>query len=241
MQSSYPILLAGALLLAITGNSQTDILPSTILDFPDIHPDSLWKYRTLHEAFRAFDEGLVETMPELSAHEEIRSYLPPNFTEPYGCSWYCADPPRTFRASSALAANGKNNYQAHLVHDFDLETAWVEGEDGHGIGSVLEISVAMQSPLNIHTITIYNGYCKSLDVWRKNSRVKRLKVHANGQSLGTFVLEDTYFGQAFSIPPQYSSEGGMLELRFEILEVYPGTHYADTAISEINFDGGGHH
>ena len=138
-------------------------------------------------------------------------------------------------ASSALKAQGSKSYKASNVFDRDPETAWVEGVKGHGIGQWIELKNTSIRETGIwcgvYQICILNGYVKSDKAWRENGRVKRLKVYCNGKPKYIMELQNSRSLQAFDVD---FSKGATI--RFEILDVYPGTKYQDTVITEIAFD-----
>ena len=109
---------------------------------------------------------------------------------------------------------------------------------------------------------VCNGYQKSLDLYRKNNRVREAKisVYAAAYSAGqddayllwnpdcvyeeTITLNDdiiknpiclNYHTEDFSItlPEKYRTEHCDLYLKLEIRSVYKGTKYSDTCISEM--------
>ena len=95
---------------------------------------------------------------------------------------------------------------------------------------------------DISRIYIFNGYVKSNKSFIENSRVKKLKMYVCGKEYAILNLEDTSSQQIFKILPiryedlkQINTYNGELVIRFEIMEVYPGTKYKDTAITEILF------
>ena len=142
-------------------------------------------------------------------------------------------------ASSALKAQGSKNYKASNIFDMDPETAWVEGVKGHGIGQWIEfkdVSVRQDGIwCEVCTISILNGYVKSDKAWRENGRVKRLKVYCNGKPKCILELQNSRSMQHFNVYGLFSKRA---TIKFEILDVYPGTKYQDTAISEIDFNVG---
>lgn len=162
-----------------------------------------------------------------------------------GCSWYCGGNVRNVTASSSLTANKGITYEAINAHDFSYRTAWVEGVPGYGIGQYLEYTFPPESP-RITTVIIANGYVKSPQAWNDNARVKTLNMYLNNQLLAVLHLADTRQEQIFTFDPMGNSNRQDLErlksglswtLRFEIAEVYPGSRYEDTVISELYFDG----
>ncbi len=154
-----------------------------------------------------------------------------------GCSWYCGGGNYKVSASSELIIQNKNKYEAKLANDLSYKTAWVEGKKDSGIGEYIEYFFKNKSP-RITSIIISNGYMKSDDTWKNNNRVKALKLYVNGNVFGILNLTDTKTDQAFDIGTlEHNKDGSDLVLKFEILDVYKGDKYNDTAITEIYFDG----
>lgn len=178
----------------------------------------------------------------------------------YGQPWvmYCS--------SELPAVNGISYFASNLL-DGDLTTAWVEGAEHPGIGETFTIQAPLYSTYlekedlyseegdpgidtmgyPLQHIIVYNGYQKSPEIWEANGRVRSLLMWNNGSRICIIELEDTMVPQEIDLlelwnvaGPDYSglcmSDGDCLE--FEILEVYPGTTYEDTAISEILIFGG---
>ena len=154
-----------------------------------------------------------------------------------GCSWYCGGGNYKVVASSELDSNNQNNYSAQSGNDLSYHTAWVEGNIGDGVGEYIEYSFKNDSP-RITSITISNGYMKSDNAWKNNNRVKAFKLFVNGKGFGILNLSDSKTDQTFELGTLgHNKDGSDLILRFEILEVYKGLKYNDTAITEIYFDG----
>ena len=150
-----------------------------------------------------------------------------------GCSWYCGGGNYKIKASSSLG----DSYKAEFANDLSYKTAWVEGKKDEGIGEYLEYYFKNDSP-RITEIIISNGYMKSEETWKNNNRVKKLKLYVNGVPLGVLNLKDSRTDQYFSVGTLgHNKNGTDLILKFEILEIYKGSKYNDTAITEIYFDG----
>ena len=150
-----------------------------------------------------------------------------------GCSWYCGGGNYKIKASSSLG----DSYKAEFANDLSYKTAWVEGKKDEGIGEYLEYYFKNDSP-RITEIIISNGYMKSEETWKNNNRVKKLKLYVNGVPFGVLNLKDSRTDQYFSVGTLgHNKNGTDLILKFEILEVYKGSKYNDTAITEIYFDG----
>ena len=151
------------------------------------------------------------------------------------CSWYCGGQIDSVTASSALA----DRYAAEMAHDFSIVTAWVEGVEGNGVGEYLRYSFPGTCP-RITTVLIHNGYVKNWEVWYDNARVKRLLMYYNDEPYAILNLQDTMGLQSFDVGVlgyEDKDSAPAWSIKFEILEVYPGKKYEDTAITEIYFDG----
>lgn len=162
-----------------------------------------------------------------------------------GCSWYCGGGPDSVYASSSLKPMSGISYKAENAHDLSYKTAWVEGAPGPGIGEYLVYRFSAQAP-RITKIIVVNGYVKSEKAWRENARVKKLKMYLNNKPFAILDLEDNRNEQIFQFDPIGNSDRDDWEalaakpawtLKFEILEVYKGEKFEETAISEIYFDG----
>lgn len=154
-----------------------------------------------------------------------------------GCSWYCGGGNYKIKASSVLNEGNGVNYQAENANDLSYQTAWVEGKQDEGIGEFLEYYFKNDSP-RITKIIIANGYMKNDNAWKNNNRVKKLKLSVNGKVKGVLNLEDTKTDQVFELGTfGHNKNGSDLILKFEIVSVYKGEKFNDTAISEIYFDG----
>lgn len=154
--------------------------------------------------------------------------------------------PDTVYASSFLAPQGANTYIAKNANDLSYKTAWVEGVPGYGVGQSITYHFSGSVfPGNtfIKTITVANGYIKTEKAFIENSRVKKLKLYLNDKLIAILSLADGRGIQTFTFEPYlYQSPKGKEHedpwaLKFEIADIYKGTKYDDTVISEIYFDG----
>ncbi|MDD3036298.1 hypothetical protein [Bacteroides sp.] len=164
------------------------------------------------------------------------------------CSFYCACGLGELSASSELKPQHGLSYRAQNAHDLSYRTAWIEGVPGYGAGEYLVYRFPPENP-RITDVIIINGYVKSDKAWRENSRVKRLKMYVDGKPYAILNLQDSKDQQIFAVEPighsnrtdENLSKMSDIVLKFEIVEVYPGEKYDDTAITEIYFDGIDHH
>jgi len=145
--------------------------------------------------------------------------------------------------SSYLPSNDTNKYGPKTCNDFDLSTAWVEGKPGYGIGESVTfnfpekyfIGNTKEEGVDMRGFMVFNGYAKNDAVWRANARVKRFKLYLNDTPLYIIRLQDTKFMQNIAFPQLIIYPGARVKL--EIMEVYTGDKYKDTAISEIEPQG----
>lgn len=200
-------------------------------------------YKLMRSQGRSWDQATLQERKVLSYCHEIKDNVWDIVGS--GCSWYCGGGAMDVTASSSLAGQGSNNYDAKNAHDLSFKNAWVEGVEGYGIGENLTYYFSPESP-RVTEVIVVNGYVKSESAFVNNSRVKKLRVYYNDQAIGDLILEDVRAEQHFKLGTFGYSDRDDLErlklkepwtLKFEILEVYKGAKFEDTAISEIYFDG----
>jgi hypothetical protein len=216
---------------------------------------SLWKDKINSIELYVHTENAPSTynMAKASFNGETRSLekFVQTYTdiEPINDLFFTANIYRDFdvkEASSVLNPNGKINYDPGNVKDNNKSTAWVEGVNGYGIGEKIKfttnISYNYGTILELDSIGIINGYAKSLITFNENSRVKRLIIRASMESafdyeegdkplIFVFTLKDTPKMQYL----RFKTPVNATEIEFEIADVFKGSKYPDTAISEIKF------
>lgn len=160
-----------------------------------------------------------------------------------GCSLGCAYGWRT-TASSHLGPQGDNRYDVAMLEDYSPRTAWVEGVEGDGIGERLSFTIlpldgeseAAQEPVPFWGIDLVNGYAKTEATWEANGRVRELLLSINGDAVALLQLLDFRLPQSLDLPDGLEVAPGDV-IALEIRGVYPGSRYADTAITEIVLHG----
>jgi len=160
------------------------------------------------------------------------------------CSIYCAiEGEYSLQSSSHLEAQANNQYEVKQLDDYNLQTAWIEGNSNYGIEEWIEFKFDKMdfsaTKLAINGLYLFNGYRKSLKHWEENSRIKKLKMIVNGQDYAILDLADTYQIQTGNFKEIKLNKD--TTIRFEIMETYPGTMYKDVALSELRFKGIHHH
>lgn len=250
------ILLVMLMLVSTITFSQVPSVQSTIGIPLDFSPEAISKFNT-PEAYAACEKVYAQLNAEgrtwqqltesekhiLASCDETKESVWD--TEGGGCSWYCGMGPSSVEASSSLASQGNNTYDAENAHDFSYKSAWVEGASGYGIGEYLLYTFAPENP-RINKIKIVNGYVKSQKAWENNSRVKKLNMYVNDELYAYLNLKDIMDEQHFSVPAVGHADRANYNLlkqkeswtiKFEIAEVYEGAKYDDVVIAEIFFDG----
>jgi len=159
------------------------------------------------------------------------------------CSLACATW-WSVEASSALAPQSGNSYEAEMLNDGDISTAWVEGCDGNGEGEEVRFIIEdyrMEEedfePVGypLWGMTFLNGYRKNPEIWQANGRVRTALVSVNSNPLCVIELLDTMDAQFVSLPDVYVAHGDTISI--EIIDVYAGTTWEDTAITELILEG----
>ncbi|MBD5530094.1 MAG: leucine-rich repeat domain-containing protein [Lachnospiraceae bacterium] len=173
-----------------------------------------------------------------------------------GCSSWCGvvDFEREAVASSELASPSGRYAAANVLME-DRQGAWAEGVEGPGIGESLlyrqscttgisskweAMTYDYREPvrdgfMHYSEICIVNGYAKTQKTWEENGRIKKLLMYVENCPYAYLELEDTILPQYFLLPEEDIKvpDGGMLEVRFEIAEVYPGSLYEDTCLTGL--------
>lgn len=143
----------------------------------------------------------------------------------------------------------EGNFKPNNLIDSDIKTAWVEGQNGNGIGEQIVIEL---DDFPVSAICLINGYTKSKGTYTTNGKVKKIKLEReivnyddpNKVSIETEEVRlknlefreitETNLNQMVSIIGDYGD--GFVKVRkitLTILEVYEGSKYSDTCISEI--------
>lgn len=209
------------------------VQPKTVIEI-DFEKSS----KLFDSAVRKFGQDNWEALTK--EEEAVLDETKESFWDVHGgaCSWYCAGGPYSVTASSHLKSSGYVNYKGANAHDLSYRSVWVEGVDGDGIGEYLTYKFRGGSP-RVTQIIVVNGYVKNQNVFKENSRVKKLKVYKDNKPIAILELKDMMGEQVFEIGTlgDNRENAPAWSLKFEILEVYKGDKYDDTVISEIYFNG----
>lgn len=118
------------------------------------------------------------------------------------------------------------SYVANQVMDQDYSTAWcVEAYD-----TTREWSVVFPETVLPGKVGIQTGFARDEAIFKQNNRVKTVDLYYDGELVSTLEFEDKYKMQFPELP-----ELPVTQMNFVITDVYEGSDYNDTCISEIDF------
>ena len=120
-----------------------------------------------------------------------------------------------------------NSYGAQNLFAGSTASAWVEGRDGSGIGEW--ITIEFDGMRVVKSITVRNGYQKSSDIFRKNNRVRQLRVTFSQGETQTFTLQDRLGQEHIDLAKPVKAYW----MKFIIDDVWAGNRYTDTAITKL--------
>jgi hypothetical protein len=137
----------------------------------------------------------------------------------------------TTRASSQLPTDHGGQYQSWMATDGALETSWVEGIAGPGIGEWIQLT--FPGTIEVHAIGMDVGYDRDAAVFNQNNRIKRVTlVFSSGEQVELGFADR----QGMQVIPLVRAPGPSIETTYVqvvIDEVFPGTKYDDTCLAEI--------
>lgn len=134
----------------------------------------------------------------------------------------------TATASSTRAPMSDNSYEPASVLDDQLQTAWLEGATGPGLGQWLQCTFSRE--VTLHRIRIAPGYFKSPEVWARNNRLAAATFVFSSGDERKFRFPDRMEEQTIDVGTVHTRW-----VRVVINEVYFGAD-ADTAISQLSFE-----
>ncbi|MCP3136961.1 discoidin domain-containing protein [Pyxidicoccus xibeiensis] len=120
-------------------------------------------------------------------------------------------------------------YDSDNVRDGEDSTAWCEGAKGTGRGEWLKFT--FNTPVTVGELTLVAGYNKSPEVWRRNARLKRVRLHFSDGTRQDADLDDSASPQDILLETKSALES----VKLEVLAVYPGSRHADACVSEVDF------
>ena len=131
-------------------------------------------------------------------------------------------------ASSTAPAGESQNFEPTNLGDGKQSTAWVEGEDGGGLGSWITADLGGEK--TIAAVTVWGSNWYNTEYWGHYNRPKTVVLEFSDGSTEELTLKDEYAPQAVSLKsPKKTST-----VKMRVKGVYSGKG-VDTAISEVRF------
>jgi hypothetical protein len=130
--------------------------------------------------------------------------------------------------SSYRAPQDGSKYDSSQLFDGKSTTAWIEDDEGSGLGSWFEVT--LKESASISSLQFWNGYWYSFNQWDYHNRVGKLEVSFEDGSKEVFELKNDKKVEKITFAKPHS--GSSFKVRFA--KVHSGSAYADrTAVSEI--------
>lgn len=132
-----------------------------------------------------------------------------------------------FCVNAALAPQGEDKFGPENFLDSESGKAWCEGAVGYGIGEA--VTIRFKPAVRVQEFSFLNGYPKTGDTYKNNSRVKQLRIQTSDGFATVVTVPDKKEAHpirlARPVKPQW--------VRFTIVDVYPGARGSDTCIAGI--------
>lgn len=128
-------------------------------------------------------------------------------------------------SKSDWSKSGKT-YRASYATDGKTKP-WFEGDPGSGVGSWISVDLG-----GAHTVTkigVFAGDWSSGTSWNQTNRPKELEVQWSDGTTETWTLADEMKMQVY----KPSSPKSTSSIRFKVNQIFNGSAFPDTAISEI--------
>ncbi len=133
----------------------------------------------------------------------------------------------TYIGGTSSLTEGSVTHSSDRILDGDHDTAWSEGVAGNGYGEGITLNFA--DTFQISGLYIRAGYHKSTNTYYNNGRPSQLTFTFSDGSSETHRLADVMESQLINFnQPRITSS-----LKITIDDVYPGSTYQDTLITEI--------
>jgi hypothetical protein len=175
-------------------------------------------------------------MPVLAGLPEVQAVLEPEakVRDFAGCSLACAIG-WSLAVSSFLPPEKGNHYDASRLEDGSEKTCWASKGAGEWLEWNFKSARNLEQGIPMRGFRVYNGYGKTPEIWRKNSRVRVLRLELNRTPLLRIHLLDAPGVQRVSFPEILVRPGD--KVRVLVQSTFPGSHWTDTCLSEIIPDG----
>lgn len=165
------------------------------------------------------------TEEEVSSSEDVAEEVTyPDFSidpeQIYGSSYFVE-----------VYSGGEVRNEPICVVDGDVKTGWCEDIKGHGIGEWLLFDG--NELKSFHSVSVINGYAKSEKLYYLNDRLKKASLTFSDGSFEIIEFEDGILTMQEVVLKEVHVS---TSVKLTILEVYPGSDYADCYINEVRFN-----
>lgn len=131
---------------------------------------------------------------------------------------------------SSEYGNDGHNHSPKNLYDGDKWTNWTEGESGAGIGEYIMLNFDNTYAVKEFTILIGCHYKKDSTYFEKNNRPSAITLRFSDGSSEYIQLEDSREYQTFTLSDYYYTDYVIIIIE----DVYAGTRWDDTVISEVD-------
>ena len=130
-------------------------------------------------------------------------------------------------ASGTKANDDNGKYDPKYVNDGKQQVYWVEGGEGSGLGSWVQLN--FEGATNVTGLRIWNGAWYSYEFWEAHSRVKEVELEFSDGTKQKMELQNEKRMEEITLPKAVQAEW----VKVKIKSVYSGNAYNDTGISEV--------
>jgi hypothetical protein len=129
------------------------------------------------------------------------------------------------KASSTYTSDS-GTYDPKRVSDGKISTAWVEGDDGSGLGAWVELDLGGE--VAVEKIKVWGGIWYSTTEWDRSNRPSEIELKLSDESTEMVKLGDAMEMVEFSLKGKRTST-----IRLRLKGAHSGTVWLDTGISEV--------
>jgi hypothetical protein len=130
-------------------------------------------------------------------------------------------------ASGTKPTDDNGKYDPKHASDGKQATFWVEGGEGSGLGSWVQLN--FEGPTNVTALRVWNGSWYSYDFWERHSRTKEVELEFSDGTKEKMELKDEKVMADLVLSKTVTADW----VKVKIKSVYSGNTFNDTGISEI--------